>query len=408
MTISIGVKKAVSYKKEVTFGTIPAATGPFGQAMRRVTSNIELTKATFKSAEIRPDLQVGDFRHGGRSVSGSIAGELSVGTHADFIASGLRQAWQAVATSGALTTVAAAVTTGAQGTLTRSAGSFLTDGFKLGDVVRCTGWTTTATANNAHNFWIISLTATVMTGLFLDGVAMAPKVAGDSVIITQAGRKTWTPATGQTNDSYAIEHYFADIGQSEVFSGCRVSQIDVKLPATGMAGLDVMFMGQNMVPASSQYFTTPLAVTTGSTLAAVNGALILGGQVVGIVTGANIKLNGNATRGDIVGSVFTPDVFMGRVEVDGQLTIYFQDAVARDAFVNETEMGLSIALTANNTANSDFQVFSMPRIKFNGANKSDGEVGLILTAEFRALFNTNGGAGTSTVQTTMTVQDSLA
>lgn len=408
MTIATGIKKLVTYKKESVFGTAPAPTGPFGQAFRRVTSSLELSKATFKSNEIRPDQQQGDFRHGGRSVAGTIAGELSVGTHADFLATALRQVWQAVVTTGAIITIAAASTTGANGTYTRSAGSFITDGFKIGDVVRCTGWAAPAVANNAHNFWITALTATVMTGLHLDGVAMVPKVAGDSVTIAQAGRKTWTPVTAQTNDSYTVEHFFSDIGQSEVFTGCRVSQLDVKLPATGMAGLDVMFMGQNMTATQAQYLTTPLPVTTGSTLAAVNGALVLGGVVVGIVTGANFSVKANATRGDVVGTVFTPDVFIGGLDIDGQFTIYFQDAIARDAFLNETEMTLNIVLTASNAANADFQAYSMPRVKLNGAAKSDGEVGLIMTVPFVALFNTNGGVGTATINTTASVQDSLA
>ena len=404
--IATGIQKLLTYKKETTFGVAATATGPFGQALRRVTSNLELTKATFKSNEIRPDQQLADFRHGGRTVAGTISGELSVGTHADFLATVLRQAWQSALTTGAQITIAAAATTGSQGTLTRSAGSFLADGFKIGDVVRCTGWTAPATANNAHNFWILSLSATVMTGMFLDNAAMVTKIAGDSVTIVQAGRKTWSPASGQTKDSYTVEHYFADIGQSEVFTGCRVSQLDVKLPATGMAGLDVMLMGQNMTPSQTQYFTTPLAVTTGSTLAAVNGALMLGGIVVGIVTGMNISFNATATRGDVVGTTYTPDVFIGELIVTGQLTVFFQDAMARDAFVNETEMALSVVLTANNTANSDFQTYSLPRIKFTGASKSDGAIGLVLTAPYQAMLNINGG--TSTIVTTCSVQDSLA
>jgi hypothetical protein len=41
------------------------------------------------------------------------------------------------------------------------------------------------------------------------------------------------PLTGQTRDSYTIEHFYSDIGQSEVFTGCNVSQMAVKMPSTG-------------------------------------------------------------------------------------------------------------------------------------------------------------------------------
>lgn len=235
---------------------------------------------------------------------------------------------------------------------------------------------------------------------------MVTKIAGDSVTLAQAGKKTFTPSIGQTNDSYSIEHYFSDIVQSEVFTGCRISQVDVKLPATGMAAIDVAIMGQNMTPSQAQYFTSPTVVTAGATLAGVNGALMLNGTVLGIVTGLNFSIKANATRGDVVGSVLTPDIFIGGLDVDGTATIYFQDNIARDLFVSETELSLSVVLTASNAPNADFQAYTMPRVKINSATKNDGEIGLVLTAAFVALYNTVGSATSTGLQTTLSVQDS--
>lgn len=405
MAIGTGVAKKLVYKKEVTFGVAPGAAS--AQYLRRVSSNLDLKKETYKSAEIRTDYQVSDMRHGVRSVEGSINGELSVGTYADFMAAATRQAFQAVKTTGALTTVTAAVTSGASGTFTRGAGSYITDGFKVGDVVRWTGWTTTGAPNNTHNFLITGLTALVMTVVALDGVAIGAKAAGDSVTGVQAGKKTFVPSTGHTDDSFSIEHFYSDIGQSELFTGCKVSQMSVKLPATGMATIDLAMMGQNITTGTSAYYTTPTAASSGGVLAAVNGAVYINGVAVALITSLDFMVNGNMSADPVVGSNVKPDIFEGRVTIDGNMTVYFENATFRDYFLNETEVSIVAVFTTANTAAADFLGFVMPRIKVGGSSKDDGEKGLIMSMPFVALLNTSGGASVNSEYTTLSIQDSL-
>lgn len=402
MVIANGIFKQVRYKKQTAFATIASTTG--GQQMRRVTSDIELSKDSYRSNEIRTDQQRGDSRHGMRKVGGKIAGELTVGTHKDFFESFCRQTWQAPATTGALTTVAAASTTGTLGTFTRTGGSYLTDGFKVGDVVRPAGFATTGVPNNGKNMVVTALSATVMTVSTLDGSAVGPKAAGDSVTIAMPGKKTWVPASGHTNDCYTIEHFYSDIGTSETFDSCRIASVDIGMPATGLATIDWTFMGRDMTPGEAAYFPSPTASTTGRGLAAVNGLLIVAGVVVGLLTGMTLTGSANASTGEVVGSNVTPDVFVGAVDVSGQLTVYFVDSTYRDMFVNETEVSLVAVLTADNTPGAAFQAYSMPRVKVNGATKDDGEKGLVMTMPFVALAN--DAPATGTLYTTFAVQDS--
>lgn len=404
--IASGINKVLTFARQSALGTI-AGTGT-GQNLRRTQSTLNKTKATYASKEIRPSQQHADFRHGVVGVSGTISGELSVGTYQHFIESVCRQNVQAGVVGSALTDVAAAVTTAPYGTFTTVAGNFITQGFKVGMVGRWTGWTTTAVANNSANMIITSLTSLVMTVARLDGSPIVAKIAGDSVTFTEVGKHTFVPLTGQTRDYYTIEHWFADITQSEVFTDCVVTQVDIKLPATGMAGIDTQIKGLNMTPnTSTEYFVSPTAVTLGSTLAAANGVLVLAGQPVALITGMNFSMKGNHTMiGGVVGSDVEPDIFPGDVTVDGQVTVLFQNNTIRDYFLNETEVSLICAFTANNTPTSDFTAFTMPRCKLNGAARDDGEKGLVMTMPFVALENINGGAGTNSMWTTIVVQDS--
>lgn len=401
--IAVGVAKQLIFAKETTFN-VEAPAGS-GQLMRRVTSNLDLAKKTYKSTEIRPDYQRSDFRHGTRSVTGTITDELSVGTFEQFMGSVLRQPFQTAPTTGAITTVTASA---AAPQFVISAGSFLTDGFNIGDVVRWTGFTTGgSTANNGKNFFITALTATSMTGVFLDGSSVVADAAGDSVTCTLVGKKTWVPSSGHTRDSYTIEHSYTDIGQSQVFTGCRISQMAVKLPSTGMATVDFPILGINSTESAIPYFTAPAAASTGRILAAVNGAMYIGGVQVAVVTAIDFTVNGNMTAGDVVGSNVAPDIFPGSIDVTGTLSAYFEDETFQSAFYNETEVSVLVVLTTDNTSASDFIVFNFPRCKFNGATKNDGEVGLVQTIPFVALINNNNPI-TGSLVTTMSIQDSKA
>lgn len=411
MTIATGIAKKLTYKKETTWGVAATGGAATGQALRRVSSSLDLKKATYQSNELRPDYQVSDFRHGVRTVDGTIAGELSAGTYKDFMATACRNAWSTATApaaygTGILTAVATGTPVGSSGTITRSGGSFITDGFRVGDVVRQTGWTTTGVPFNGRNFWITALTPTVMTGQFLDGTLVVGK-AGETgaVQITGAGKKTMMATTGHTNDSYTIEHWFSDILQSELFTGCRVADIDIKLPASGMATLDIGFMGRDMTTGTAAYFTSPTAATTTGVLAAVNGALFLNGAQVALVTGMNVKMTANMSTGEVVGSNTTPDVFAGTMAVSGQLTAYFTDASIRDLFLNETEVSLGAVFTASNTPGADFIALTMSRVKLGGASKDDGQKGLSMTLPYTALLAT---AGAGVDATTLSIQDSQA
>lgn len=397
-----GVFKQLAYKAESTYGTVPSASG--AQSLRRVQSTLDLSKDAYQSNEIRLDQQIADFRHGVRRVSGKITGELSPATYKDFFAQALRRAFTAGVSASSLSlTIAGA----GPYTITRGSGSYLTDGFKVGDVVRITAGS--VNANNLNkNVLVTGLTATILTGVVLNGTTMTAEGPIASCTVAVTGKKTFVPLTGHTDNSFSIEHWYADLGQSEVFSGCKASRIALAMPPSGMVTFDADVMGQNVTTAASQYFTSPTAATSTGCLAAVNGVLRVGGSSVATLTGLSVDINSNYSGDPVVGSNAVPFLFPGRVLVSGQATAYFDSVTLRDAFLNETEIDLIAAFTTGTAKDSDFMTIVLPRIKLGGSSKSDGEGGLIQTIPFQALLNSAGGTGISTEATTILVQDSAA
>jgi hypothetical protein len=409
--ISTGVFKKFLFKRQTGLGVI-APPGPALSARnaRRVTSTLDLTKASFQSAEVLESQQVRDSRHGVRSTGGTLTGELSVGGYQQFFESILRQGAQAGGLSPADNAVITASTGTRTGTLTQPNGSFITDGHKIGDVVNLTGYTAPALANNNHYCLIIGLTDLVMTLLTLDALPLVAKAAGDPVIVTMIGKKVFIPATGQTRDYYTFEHWFGDVGESEVFTDTVVTGATIGLPPTGMATVEFPMMGLNMQTAQAQYFTGPAPSAAGAILASANGVLIINGLVAGLVTGMTIAIAGGyayPTGDGIVGSNTRPDVLPGVLTATGQMTVLFSSGYFRDLFINETEASVSMVLTANNAPNPQFAGFTMSRVKFSGSSKDDTNTGLTLTMPYQALENVAGGGATMpNTQTTITIQDS--
>lgn len=400
MGIATGVAKRLAAKVESTFGEAAGASG--AQEYRRVQSTLNLTKQTFESAEIDPSYMVGDFRHGPRSVNGNINGELSGGTYQSFVEAALRRAATAVSAISSLTLTVA--DDGDNSSVTRSAGSWISDGVRRGLVIRVTAGLAAGSLN--RNLLVLDVVSTTeITVAPLDGgAALAAESAVGSCAVSIPGKYSYVPTTGHIDRSYTIEEWHADISLSRLYTGCKVATMGFRLPATGMSTIEMAFMGQNMALAGSAYFSSPTATSVSGITAAVNGALFSGTTKLALCTGMDINIDGGMSVGQVIGSNITPDVFEGRVRVSGQVTLYLEDDTYLDAFLNESELSLAAALLETSAVDSNFQGIYLPRVKFGAASVDDGEKGLIVTAPFTALRR---GTLAGVNDTVMQVQDSL-
>jgi len=401
MPISKGTAKQVGYKRETSFGVLAGNTS--GKLLRRVTANFNLTKESYESAELRTDRQVADMRHGVRSADGTLNGELSSASYADFMGSVVGKDFVAVTLGAAAQTTVTAV--GSVYTLVRATGSWLTDGLKVGMVIRASGLTTSG--DNAKNLLVASLTATNAVVVPLNGSTMTAQGTASSVTITAPGKQTFVPATGHTDDSYTVEEFYADIAQSEVYTGMKVNSLAVQLPATGLTTIDVAFTGKDLTQTgTTQYFTSPTAQGTTGIFAAVNGVMLVQGAPVALVTSADFTIERATENATVVGSNSVADIFTGRIRVTGNMSVYFQDATFRDYFNAETPVSLVLSVTADSSATANFVAFTLPKVKLGSFTRDDSELGLTASSSFQALLNdvTTAGLAATTIQ----IQDSAA
>ena len=394
-TIARGVAKTVAIAKEATWGVAPAA--GTARLLRRVTANFNLTKETFQSEEIRQSQQVSDMRHGTRSATGSINGELSAGSYSDLMEALVARDFAAVAPQTALSVTIAAA--GDNWTVTRAAGSWLTAGVSPGMVVRLTAGTFNA-ANLNKNLLVLSVTATILTIRVLNGTVLVAEGPIASATATVMGRSTFVPLTGHTDQSFTVEERYTDINQFERYVGMTVNNMAVSIPANGMATIHFSLIGRDMDRATNTaYFTNPAAQSSTGIVAGVNGLLVLHGTPVAIVTSADFTIDRATENGTVVGSNSLVAIFTGRITASGNMSLYFINGDARDMFNNESEVSVIFTLTEGSLAASNAVSFVFPRIKLGGFDKADGEQGIVVTVPFTALENsvTTGGFPASTV-----------
>lgn len=402
MPIAKGVAKRLAYKKESAWGTLAGAAG--SKYLRRVTSNLNLTKETYESNEMRLDYQTADMRHGVRSATGALNGELSAASYADFMGSVLAKDFAAGVTSASMSVTIA--TSGSFFTITRSAGTWIGENFYVGNVIRLTGAGLNV-ANQSNNCLIVSLTATVATVRVLSGTPLVAEGPIATVTAAVVGKQTFAPLTGHTDDSYTFEEFYPDIAQSEVYTGMKIGSMNVQLPSTGLVTVDFGMQGKDLTQTgTTQYFTSPTAAGTTGTLASVSGALIVNGVAVALITSIDFTVERALENATVVGSNSIADLFSGRIKVTGNMSTYFQDAVFRNYFDQESAVSIVVAVSAGNAKTDDVISFVLPRVKVGSFDKADAENGIVASQSFQALLNsvvTNG-----LPPTTILIQDTAA
>ena len=402
MTASQGIAIQVKRVKQSGLG-VPGSTG--SQLMRRVTLSANKQNDTYSSNEIVSHQQSTGATQGPGRVAGTLNAELSPGSNSLEFAALLRRDFTAFT---ALTAVSLTIAgTGPTYTVTRASGSFLTDLVKRGYVLRLSVGTLNA-ANISKNLLVISATATVLTVVPLNGVALVAEGPITGCTISAPGKVDWVPTTGHTNDYYSWEKWFADNSFSELFTDVKPASADVTLPATGIPTVNFDLPGLARTLGTAEVLTSPTAASTTNVVTAVQGKVVING-VVTAVTNIQFKIDGATTTGDAeVGSNSLSDLQRGKVSASGSFSAKFTSQVLQTLRENQTLVTLIAGAADSALAAADFVIACFPTIKIFTDDADDGEKAIVRTYNWTAQYNGAGGAGTDTNQTIVQMHDSQA
>jgi hypothetical protein len=372
MAIASGANVGLSYVNEITNGVTPAS--PTMKSLRTITRNLNKTKGILRSAERRSDRMISDIRHGFEEGGGPITFQLSMSDLDDVLAMSTGGAWAAVTTGSSTLEV-----TSTQ--YKRAAGSFILDGFQVGDQVTGAGFT--APGNNVTSR-ITALTALLMT---VDAPALVVEAPAAGRTVAIVGKKL---KTGSIMGSMTVERRFTDIAQYQVFRGVTVNGLTMNITPQAIVGGTLQLIAMTPGLWSGSTLGAPTAPTTNSPFDSFNGDLFEGGVAIASVTGLAFTLANNRSLSPVLMKKNSPGIFEGQSMITGTLTAMFADAGMLTKFDNETES--SVAIRFNDLNGVDFQRVILPRIKYTGGSfdpPADGPV--TIPMPFEALVDSASG-----------------
>jgi hypothetical protein len=348
-----GQNVSVRYKVQSAKGT--PASGSGGKELPLVASGgLALAKAAIRSPEVRSDGMRTIPRHGSRSVGGEYMSVVRLAALDELLEAVFRGTW---VPSFTITNTAMTSITTTTNTIVAAAGSWITQGLRVGDVITLTGHATAA--NNSKRLLVTALTASTITvpanSLTTDAVA------DTSFTVTVHKRLT----QGVTKRYFTFEEYHADIDQSELFTDCMVSSVRLQLQPDNTAQAQFGLVGINgsaLATGSSPQLTTPTAYDTAN-LIATDALIYKNGVAIAILTGFDILIDLAAQTVPVIGATTSPDVYPDNASVTGTISALRTDLQFLSDFDAETELAIAFLLREPEAAPEDFISVFLPVTK---------------------------------------------
>lgn len=199
---------------------------------------------------------------------------------------------------------------------------------------------------------------------------------------------------GVTRRSFTVERFFGDILSADKpyhrFTGVEFNTLSLAINANAMITGSFGVLGQSMSTGTAIIAgATYAAATTTSPLDSFTGTLSEAGTPIAVITEISLSLENSLEARFVVGSKQSIRPSIGRSNVTGQVTAYFENSALLDKFINETESNIEFELPDG--AGNKY-TFTLPRIKYTGGQPDvDGEGPITLSMPFQALLDATTG-----------------
>jgi Phage tail tube protein len=359
----------VAYKLQTALGT--PATGAGGSVLR-VSGGTggQLTKAATESAEVRYDGMRARGRQGIQKTAATWNAEVSMGSWEPIVEAVVRDSWSTpdlilTETTGGL----ASVVVGAN-SITAGGGSWITEGLRVGDVVRLTN--TTPAQNNNRNVRITALTPSIMT---VGETLTANPTADTSFTVTRPGRKLIQSGTLMKR-YFTVDEYEMDIDQSQLMNDFVWGTARFSMAPNGIIMFDPGGIGTGHYTAedasASPVLTTPVA-TTGLPMAVSDATIRIGDQDICDLTSLDITLDITPSSPDVFGcgnTKYGPDVFTGQMGITINFTALRKDLQFLQDFAAETQYSIYVLAQETEADPRDFFSVFIGNLALGGVTKS--------------------------------------
>lgn len=267
----------------------------------------------------------------------------------------------------------------ADNSFSRASGSFVTDGFQVGQRVRMIGFATAA--NNT--IWKIETVAA--TKITVSGGTVQTDVAADGCAIFGDHIRD-----GQTKKSFHIEKQFKDLSNTFIsYRGLRVGKLAFSVASRQIMKLVFTFLGSKGVSGAA-------TVMGNTTPANSNKLFVAGANVASLKEGGSAltvackEISWEVENGlegqETVTSKEYLDISLGSSMIKGKLQLYFGNLTHYNKFQNHTESSIEKQLQ---DVDSNVYYVTFPTVKYSNmrptANAKNTRI--IADAEWTAMHN---------------------
>ena len=369
--MSSGNLVQVSVRKEATWGSVDAGNG---EIIRRTGGSFDAGTQSTRSAEVKTNRRISAVRNTGFRPTGDFQVEMPYDSHATLQEAALMSTYGAAANSGALTDVTPAT---GPNTFTRAAGSWLTDGFAVGDWVLFSGWTGGLVANN-RLFKITALTATVMTV----AQTVTAGASGDSVTCKHNGVLT----DGNTFTSLSVEEMYDDAGGAGTdyfmsYLGAVLGGMGLSLqPSSLITGSFSGILARSVDRPASSIFAGYDAANTNTPMDAVTDISLF---EVGdadpsyLIAGFDLSLDNGLNGNEAIRQAELGEITLGSTVITGSYNVYWGANAQLLVDDHLAQVATSFAFAAQDAA-GNYVIIDLPLVEWTGgvpaATEQNGQV----------------------------------
>lgn len=197
---------------------------------------------------------------------------------------------------------------------------------------------------------------------------------------------------GVVLNSYTIQKHFQDLAAPvfQNFVGCRVGGMNLEFSNGSILTGSFSVMGLNASASTSQIASaTIVAAPTQSVMNAVTDLVEIkedGVTSTMVIKSMSMAINNNLRGQDAIGSLGHVGIALGRCEVTGNLSAYFQDLTQYNKFLNNTSFALSFKCIDDT---GDYYLFTLPNCKFETATIVSGgtDQDIMIEGTYRAIYD---------------------
>ena len=249
-------------------------------------------------------------------------------------------------------------------TITRAAGSFVTDGFLAGDLITVSG-----TASNDGTYTIATVAAATITLIATDTLVAEAAVA-TAVLTTE--RELMSANATRTTFTYEVTYFDAATVEYETFFGVEVNTATITVPTSGEVFMDCEMVGIGASAHTLQAPNTPTYTDAADTVpmagSVASSSLQEAAATLAGVETLTMTINNNRAAKFQVGSQTASHVEEGDWDAELTMSIYFSDSTLQQKFLSGTRTDI-IVTVADQQDDHRFR-FTFPNVVFTTGDKA--------------------------------------